>query len=63
MENKKHKGRVVKVTAVVIGDRLISHKITVIGDDRPPGILANEFLKRQYPSEYNDMADIEGEII
>lgn len=60
MEKKKFKGRVVNVRAVLIGERLITHKITVIGDDRAPEKLAHEFLKRQYPKRYNDMCDIEG---
>lgn len=63
MKKNKPVNKFVKATAVVIGDRLITHKFTVVGDDRTAETLAKEFLRRQYPAEYDKMADVEGKFI
>lgn len=60
MEKNKPAGRMLDVRAIIIGDRAVSHSIRVVGDDRSPNIIAEEFLKRQYPREFKDICDIEG---
>jgi len=53
--------RLIKITAVVIGDRVIKHNISIPNSEMNVQKVATEFLKRSYSKEFSKIVDIKAE--
>ncbi len=50
--------RIIRVKAIVIGDRVIDHQISIPDAMGDMSEVAKEFLKRSYPQEFKSITDI-----